>query len=695
MSVALFGRRLRLSLTVLAILVGALFVAAPAARAADPRPTVPAAPVGAVKPPVPDAVPCSGQAPSGARSGVCLQHDPAAASLADDAATTPPGASKCRDVRGKTSLAASCATSTTQTGPKQKSTSDTSAASSVVTELFGDRDTADQLHAANLTATSPFDVAATPYLIYIRNVTTNTLEAACAAGSTCSTQVRSSQTGPMQYEAWVGQYEDEQPSDIAAAISDPWTISWEASADLRVQAGASVVVAGEWGYVAAIAGVDISNSDYQIFVRNDTTGEIFSCNTGDGCGAESYSDEPATYHYSAWIGSLTPDGEPGDVQAVTTEQAEVKYVSGLHDFDQYYGSYPQCSDWTDERQLCVSGNYTSNTRPSAQPDEVPPPDEEDTCPSSDRLHYCREYEDHLIVYGSDGESGRADYTVRTEATLDPTSTYYTLHVRYEFTNVYGDADAATMQAFVTCLADCTSDGSVNTTGLYEGKVVNEDFEITAGTPQRNTVSAHQTGLVTYFLLITDSTLEISTPEIAQYEPGVRCDDALPETNTFAGCVLADIVPTIRYGLTNSFPELATHIQEALTSGLKGSATEYDFLPLRRAPGRFSALSRNIACPRSGPRAYPRPTGKSCDEYPFASTFQGAFFTDGGPRTFQDCGITLGQPSSTGVDGYSVCMIDAGQNSGGGSSLTAQQRQYRVLIQDQYLVEIVPFIVGGP
>ena len=46
------------------------------------------------------------------------------------------------------------------------------------------------------------------------------------------------------------------------------------------------------------------------------------------------------------------------------------------------------------------------------------------------------------------------------------------------------------------------------------------------------------------------------------------------------------------------------------------------MPRRRRRGQtaeFSDLSRAVACPSS----IPRPPGQNCDEYPFASTWQGA------------------------------------------------------------------------
>ncbi|WP_312038298.1 NucA/NucB deoxyribonuclease domain-containing protein [Streptomyces galbus] len=73
-------------------------------------------------------------------------------------------------------------------------------------------------------------------------------------------------------------------------------------------------------------------------------------------------------------------------------------------------------------------------------------------------------------------------------------------------------------------------------------------------------------------------------------------------------------------------------------------------------------NRNTACPPS----LPRPALLSCDEYPFASTWQGA---------------------STGGGNYSRRMIDAKQNSAGGGALGGFYLYNRIIESDKFLVWI--------
>ena len=73
----------------------------------------------------------------------------------------------------------------------------------------------------------------------------------------------------------------------------------------------------------------------------------------------------------------------------------------------------------------------------------------------------------------------------------------------------------------------------------------------------------------------------------------------------------------------------------------------------------------------------------------ASTYEGAWTQSpqGPARTFDWCGIN--EPRDTGNQGYSVCMIDVGQNSLGGSNLGSFYNDNRVLDGDRFSVAVTP------
>ena len=174
-------------------------------------------------------------------------------------------------------------------------------------------------------------------------------------------------------------------------------------------------------------------------------------------------------------------------------------------------------------------------------------------------------------------------------------------------------------------------------------------------------------------------------------PRVRCDNAIPGT-VQPGCVFPDYMPADILDRGGAFNELARHIGDAQLSGLPGAYP--DGVPLKRLVDPVAQnANRTRACPDASAGGYPRPEGKSCDEYPFASTKQGAAQPPRGPaRTFSYCQIN--EPAGAGPIGYSVCMIDATQNSVGGSLLGSFYNTNRVIDDDPFQFWITGGLVFG-
>jgi hypothetical protein len=138
---------------------------------------------------------------------------------------------------------------------------------------------------------------------------------------------------------------------------------------------------------------------------------------------------------------------------------------------------------------------------------------------------------------------------------------------------------------------------------------------------------------------TSGTATVSTPP-------VRCDNALGNGNV--GCVIPGGTMQIIYSKA-IYPLYASHVTRAQASGLPGGTVSK---PLHRLQAK-AAIDKNRAklCP-SGPAYLKRPVGYECDEYPFASTKEGAALSGGGARTHSGCQITLPSAPSTGAIGYS-------------------------------------------
>jgi len=174
----------------------------------------------------------------------------------------------------------------------------------------------------------------------------------------------------------------------------------------------------------------------------------------------------------------------------------------------------------------------------------------------------------------------------------------------------------------------------------------------------------------------------------------RCDNALG--NIPPGCAFDDVMPIheIQTGPENE--EYAKHVRYAQEYGLTSILT-------RTTNDEIQRENAALACPSFIPR-----NGLDCDEYPFASTLEGAAkFKNfvGGVDAFRktlrvqegsrgevtillNCRITallvplrrVGDSS-----GFSVCLINPSHNASGGGSLLQFYIENRVIDQDRFRV----------
>jgi hypothetical protein len=160
---------------------------------------------------------------------------------------------------------------------------------------------------------------------------------------------------------------------------------------------------------------------------------------------------------------------------------------------------------------------------------------------------------------------------------------------------------------------------------------------------------------------------------------IRCDNATGANGFRAarvGCVVYWYASAAYYSQSR-YPSLASHVSRAQGSGLPGSSFA---APLYRTTNQtIIDTNRNRACGSA-----PSIPGKSCDEYPLASTYQG-LWAGGTLRTFDGCNINA--PRATGPTGASACMITATENSAQGGIMAAFNYDWRVLDGDPFRVLI--------
>lgn len=159
------------------------------------------------------------------------------------------------------------------------------------------------------------------------------------------------------------------------------------------------------------------------------------------------------------------------------------------------------------------------------------------------------------------------------------------------------------------------------------------------------------------------------------EPDQRCDSIV---STQVGCVFpeAGIVLDL---YSNLYPDIAYHVNAAQNSGLVGRD-----IPLHRLMNKDKeAENRHTACRIRPPLDY------SCDEYPFASTYEGAATWGGGEgagRTFDNCQRPDLPTGVTGAVGWSGCMVPKSDNDYQGGDLSEFYWRNHVIDMDDFYVE---------
>lgn len=226
-------------------------------------------------------------------------------------------------------------------------------------------------------------------------------------------------------------------------------------------------------------------------------------------------------------------------------------------------------------------------------------------------------------------------------------------------SITGKAVGTTAIGTASCSTNCTNGTtSFGTQVLQTGQPASGEFFYNSTATAAGAVGA--TGSTWNLTLKAPDSAAANT--LSSVSAAVRCDTAVPGISS-TGCVIPGITPYINYdGAT--WGGFGAHVKAAQLSGLPGALGG---VPLHRLTDTaLRDANRAKACPAS----LPRPAGYSCDEYPFASTLEGAYTGGGTARTLPWCQVALQGTPSTGPAGYSVCMIDANTNSAAGSVLNS-------------------------
>jgi hypothetical protein len=244
---------------------------------------------------------------------------------------------------------------------------------------------------------------------------------------------------------------------------------------------------------------------------------------------------------------------------------------------------------------------------------------------------------------------------------------------------WGDALKASVSGTARASGSCTRSSS-----SFPPQAVTPTFTLRHGEAFFNT-TATAVGAVgfcttTWDVIYTNAGYPPSSPPVTRSLREIRCDNATGAAGASrparVGCVVYWYASAALYS-QSSYPSLASHVSRAQGSGLPGASFA---APLTRTTNQTTInTNRNRACGSA-----PSIAGKSCDEYPLATSNQG-LAAGGTLRTFDGCNINA--PRQTGPTGASACMITASENNAQGGIMTTFNYNWRVLNGDPFRVLI--------
>jgi hypothetical protein len=258
--------------------------------------------------------------------------------------------------------------------------------------------------------------------------------------------------------------------------------------------------------------------------------------------------------------------------------------------------------------------------------------------------------------------GTGTIAVGYKETLNATSRTWPLDAGIELMDATGVVTAGTTTTTdIACTGGCTSSGPW-AQPLVEGKAYTHTFTIdSAG---RGTDVTSQVPVAD--IVNPEATDQAAPVKLESLGPA-RCDSD-PLLRQFgkstSGCVFKDVAASYDVYLTGHGED---QVAQNVEKGQQAKSLHFGWYghgrALFRAPPSAAAKNRQAAC---GKRSYKKPY--SCDEYPFAATYQGAFY-------FPSQNVTM--------------KVLGTENSTEGGLRSAMYVSERLLYGDSYWVFVLP------
>ncbi|MFJ9461348.1 NucA/NucB deoxyribonuclease domain-containing protein [Kitasatospora sp. NPDC101447] len=260
---------------------------------------------------------------------------------------------------------------------------------------------------------------------------------------------------------------------------------------------------------------------------------------------------------------------------------------------------------------------------------------------------------HLTVQSSGGKSATLEAFLSQYIKYSATSRTFVETDTWEFVSATGPLPPMTAAFTPSCHGTCTASSTFPTgRSIKVGDVITWTSTFTDGTTTQHLdeIDYHASISVVGGGTWTSSDWN---------SPSYRCDD---QVGSYAGCVSYYGQPSLN--TMALLPAIAANIRTVQTNG----SLHYGLVGVGRPLTRDTSAqraNRRAACPPPGPQ----PAGTTCDEYPFATTREGA-----------------ANPNSAPPNSGSVWAPEAEQNSQAGYISSFVQNE-RVLEGDQYWVAV--------
>jgi hypothetical protein len=327
------------------------------------------------------------------------------------------------------------------------------------------------------------------------------------------------------------------------------------------------------------------------------------------------------------------------------------------------------------QQLAPAGNQRVGCieRAAAAPGSSASPDQISICPYdqwlADRFDMCITGSYYYTIYTLDPESGNwiltgeIDFTLEQDISLSAVTATFAENDVLIVSSASGDATSGTTIAFsASCGGSCTATSHFATSPLVADETLTGSVSYSDST---TTVDSTQSS----YTMTAYNPVAVNGPQSLTWDSlTYRCDD---EVAAYPGCVVPSYTPYLT--TMTSLPAIAANIASIQAAGPHhyGSPNYAPAYPLHRTTNWTIINANNrIACPQKlkplDPSAYIPPSG-SCDEYPFATTMEGA--------------------SQTAKPDWGTALVPPAQQNSQGGYISSFYQSNRILDGDAFWVVV--------